>query len=285
MADAVERMKEAGIFKRVNIVFFNSFFSNELGYNSLKTHAEKVRIFSSALSSLEENYDPDLILIGCNTLSVIYEETPFSKKTEIPVMGIVDAGVELISENLKETPNSVVIIFATQTTVEEGNHKKKLIEQGFEPKRIITQPCSDLVNYIERSYRSDETEMLISACVDEALQKVQNPKPLLYVSLNCTHFGYSLDLWKKAFEAQGLEPLDFLNPNSKMIDFLFDPKRHKLFKRTEIQTHVVSMVEISREKIESIGEWLRKISPETASSLESYELKPHLFEWRKYIIK
>ena len=282
MAEATERMKEAGIFRKVNFVYFNALFS-EAGYNSLKSHAEKVQIFNSALYSLEKNFHPDLILIACNTLSVIYGETLFSKKSSIPVAGIVDTGVELIGESLKKNPDSLVIIFATKTTVEEGTYKKMLIEKGFEPERIITEPCTELVNYIEKDYQSDETDMLIFFCVDEALKKVPDPKPPLYASLNCTHFGYSLELWKKAFEKQGIKPLAILNPNSRMIDFLFEPQRLGRFKETEIRARVVSMVEISQEKIKSLGEWLRNLSPQAASALESYELKPNIFEWKKFI--
>ena len=84
MADAVERMRESKIFQKVNFIFFNALFSNKGGFNSLKTRKEKIQIFDSALKSLENNYNPDLILIGCNTLSVIYDDTSFSKETSTP---------------------------------------------------------------------------------------------------------------------------------------------------------------------------------------------------------
>ena len=284
MADTVERTRESKIFQKVNFVFFNALFSNEGGYNSLKTREEKIRIFDSALRSLEKNYNPDLILIGCNTLSVIYDDVSFSKKTSIPVVGIVEAGVNLISQSLKTHPDSRVIIFATQTTVSEETHKRKLEEKGVLSKRIILQACPDLVNYIEKGYASDETEMLISAYVDEALQKIQSHQSPLYVSLNCTHYGYSLDLWKKAFKSYEVKPLSFLNPNSRMIDFLFEPQRRNRFKSTEISVRAVSMVKIGKEKIDSIGKKLSEISPQTGEALFNYELKPSLFKWKKYVI-
>jgi glutamate racemase len=283
MADAAERMREAKVFQKVNFVFFNALFSNEGGYNSLKTRREKIRIFDSALRSLEKNFHPDLVLIGCNTLSTIYEETSFSQETIIPVVGIIEAGVELIAQNLKTSPDSKVIIFATQTTVSEETHKKKLEEKGIHSERIILEACPELVNYIEKGYDSEETGMLISAYVEEALQKAQNIQLPLYVSLNCTHYGYSLDLWREAFRSNHLEPLDFLNPNSKMSDFLFEPQRRNRFTSTEISSRVISMVKISPERMDSIGEWLKRISPGTAEALFSYELRENLFEWRKYL--
>jgi glutamate racemase len=283
MAQAIERMREAKGFLKVNFVFFNALFSNEGGYNSLKTREEKIQIFDNALKSLEKNYHPDLILIGCNTLSALYEDTPFSQETILPVVGIIESGTDLISQNLKESLDSRVIIFATQTTTSEETHKKKLEEAGFSPERIIYQACPDLVPYIEKGYASDETEMLILAYVDEALQNAQDTKAPVYVSLNCTHYGYSLDLWKEAFQSLGVTPVSFLNPNSRMLDFLFQPKRLKRFPNAEVSVRVVSMVEVVQEKMDSIGKWLRQVSPQTAEALLSYDLRPNLFEWKKYV--
>jgi glutamate racemase len=283
MAEAIRKMKEAGVFRRVDFVFFNALFSLEGGYNSLKTREEKVQIFSSALESMEKKFHPDLILIGCNTLSVLYEDTPFSRKTKIPVIGIVEAGVEIISQSLRDRLDSLVIIFGTPTTISEETHKKRLIGQGFAASRIIVQSCPELENYIEKDYASDETEMLIAACVDEALQKMPSPAPPLLVSLNCTHYGYSLPLWEKAFHDAGTKPLAILNPNSRMIDSLFKPESLNRYKKTEITVRVVSMVEISQEKIQSLRKWLQGPSPETAAALSHYEHNPSLFEWKKLI--
>ena len=283
VAEATERMREAKIFADVHFIFFNALFSNRGGYNSLKTREAKIRIFNSALQSLEKNYNPDLILIGCNTLSTLYEETSFSQEAAIPVVGIVESGVELIAQGLKDAPDSRVILFGTQTTVNEATHKKRLVEMGVLPERIIFHACPELVNYIERGYASDETEMLILAYVDEALQKFKDIHTPFYVSLNCTHYGYSLNLWKKAFSSFGIKPLYFLNPNSKMIDFLFLPQRRNRFKSTNISVEVVSMVEIHQGKIDSIGSWLDKISPQTEEALKGYNLRANLFEWEKYL--
>ena len=158
VADAAERMRELKVFNRVNFVFFNSLFSNEGGYNRLKTREEKILIFDAALQSLEQKISPALILIGCNTLSTFYHETDVSQRTGIPVIGIVEAGADLIAQNLRAHPESKVILFATPTTVAENAHKTRLLAKGFLDERIIPQPCPDLIPYIERGYDSAETE-------------------------------------------------------------------------------------------------------------------------------
>lgn len=283
LADAVERSKEWQSFRKVDFVYFNALFSNEGGYNTLETHQEKVAVFQSALESLEHNFKPDLIIIGCNTLSTFYDDTRFSKETKIPVRGIIDAGVKMAYDALKAHPESKIILFATQTTVAQNTHKNLLLNKGFLPERIVYQACPELATYIEEDYRGDETDMLIFAYVDEAIKKIGDINAPLLVSFNCTHFGYSLDLWKKAFRSLGAEPLAFLNPNAKMNDFLFPPQYRNRFKNTDTSVRIVSMVEIGKKKADTIGSLIHDSSPETAEALTRYERVEDLFEWKSYI--
>jgi glutamate racemase len=285
VAEAVRKMKETGIFKRVDFVFFNALFSNEGGYNSLKTRQEKIRVFSSALESQEKKCRPDIILIGCNTLSTLYEDTPYSRQTKIPVIPIVQAGVELIARGLEDHPEASVIIFGTPTTISEGTYPRELEKQGFAAERIHTQSCPELESFIENDPQGDETEMLISGFVSEAVQNIRPPLPPLLVSLNCTHYGYSLSFWEKAFEEAGITPLAILNPNPRLTDVLFEPKFVGRYQKTEVTARVVSMVEISRQKIDSLATWLERVSPETAEALRRYEPRPSLFEWKRHIAR
>ncbi|MCX6577274.1 MAG: aspartate/glutamate racemase family protein [Candidatus Aminicenantes bacterium] len=280
MAEAAARLKEAKIFEKADFVFFNALFSNESGYNSLKTRAEKTTVFDSALESLEKNYRPDLILIGCNTLSVLYPETFFSTRTKIPVVGIVDAGVAMSLKALLTNPAASLILFGTETTIGEGEHKRKLMEAGIPEKRIIAQACPELAGYIENGYQSDETGLLIESAVEEALAKLTDPKVPIYAGLVCTHYGYSLSLWNKAFEERGRQLLGILNPNSRMLDFLFESGDKNRARTTKMSARVVSMVEIAENKRKSLAGWLDKVSPEVASALTKYELKPNLFKWQ-----
>jgi glutamate racemase len=283
MAEAARKMKETGIFERADFIFFNALFSAGSGYNSLKTRQEKIRVFDGALQSLEKRYHPDILLIGCNTLSVLYEDTPFSKEAKVPVIGIVSAGVELISRELHDHPEAAVIIFGTPTTISEGVYIRELKNLGFAAGRIHSQACPELESFIERDYLGDETGLLIAGCLDEALEKM-GPAPLfLLVSLNCTHYGYSLPLWKKAFAEAGVKPIAIFSPNSRMTDVLFDKKYMGRHKQTKISARVVSMVEISPSKVESLGGWLENLSPEVADALRHYEHIPGLFEWESLI--
>jgi glutamate racemase len=283
LADAVERSKKWKGFKKINFIYYNALFSNQGGYNTLESHQEKVSIFDSALESLEKRFLPDLILIGCNTLSVIYDDTDFSKQTKTPVRGIIGAGVDMASEALRKHPESQMILFATQTTSAQNIHKDQLLKKGFLPERIVYQSCPELAKHIEVDYSGDETEMLIYAYVDEALQIIKDRNVPVIASFNCTHYGYSLELWKSAFRSLGVEPVAFLDPNPKMSDFLFRPQNQDRFKNTDTTIRVVSMVEIENRKVESLGSFLNPLSQRTAEALKEYEWVKDLFAWKSYL--
>ena len=141
MDDIAGKLTGAGYYKRVNLIFVNALFDVDQGYNALPSREEKIIVFNSVLHGIENRFHPDIILIGCNTLSVIYEETDFVINRDRPVVGIVQPGVELIAHRLIQDEEAVVIITGTETTISEGSHRKALLEKGFNDDRIITHAC------------------------------------------------------------------------------------------------------------------------------------------------
>jgi glutamate racemase len=283
MAEAAARMKSAGLFRSVKLVFFNALFDADSGYNSLRSRDEKIAVFNSALSALENRFHPDVILVGCNTLSVLTAETPFARTAKTPILDIVDPGVDLLARGIAGEERATAIIFGTETTIAEGEHVRRLTARGIDPGRIVVQACPELASYIENGPGSDETGLLIESFIDDALAKVADRASPLLVSLNCTHYGYALPLWEKAFRTRGVASFVILNPNSRMLEPLFPPKAVKKFASTAVQASVVSMVGIDKTKIRALGEWLNKISPEVAGALARYQLVPGLFEWKKFV--
>lgn len=280
VADAAEKFRRHPAFKQVNLIFFNALFTDQSGYNGLQTREEKLQVFSSALQSMQDRYAPDIILVACNTLSVLVADTEFARTSTVPVVGIVDDGVDQIAEQLRDKPTARNIIFATQTTVDEATHKNQLLELGFANEQVLTQSCPQLTLYIEQGYDSEYTEMLIDAYVDEAISRMGEKDGPLSVSFNCTHFGYSMESWQRAFASRGIEVSAFLDPNTRMIDFLLPGSMQQRYKQSEIQVKVVSMIDIPADRQDSIGRWLHATSPVTETALRNFELKPDLFEWR-----
>ena len=279
-ADVTKRMEGSGVFRTVDVTYFNAQPHAKSGYNSMKTTEQKVAVFENALNAIEKNFKPDLILIACNTLSVIYEYTEFSKKTNIPVVGIVGTGVDLIHSKIAKDENARVFLFATKTTVKQDKHRIKLAEMGIAKDRIITQACPKLAGRIERGSHSDTTIALVNKYVKELTADLPESDQPAYVSYNCTHYGYVDDIFQDAFKKAGVEVKEFLDPNPLMADFIFDKKYLDRFDKTKVSVRVVSQPELPPGRIASIYDLIEPVSAETAEALFEHEYTPELFAWK-----
>ena len=180
-ADVASRLPESGVFSSARIVFFNSLFHIKSGYNSLDSEERKARIFDRALNAMHRKYKPDLLLIACNTLSVVHENTRFIQKPKFPVVGIVETGVDGIARRFDEYPDEIAILFATKTTIGSGAHKKRLVAQGYTSNQILGQPCHKLAGSIERGYDSVETDSLLRQYVAEAVQQIPEKNVPIFI--------------------------------------------------------------------------------------------------------
>lgn len=276
-ADVAASLPQSGVFENVRIIFFNSLFHNKSGYNYLKTEAEKIQIFNTILNVMQEKYHPDLLLIACNTLSVLYPKTPFSGKVNFPVIGIVERGVELIAEQFDKNSPATGIIFATETTISSHAHKNLLISRGYLANRVIEQPCTRLAGSIERGHDSEETIGYIKQYVAEAITQLNHRNSSIFASLNCTHYGYSLQQFKDAFAVAGYPEIEIIDPNPTMADFLITTPYLNRYPKTKVTVEVISKTEIHAEKKISLSKLLERISPVTASALLNYHNDPELF--------
>jgi glutamate racemase len=275
-ARIANHLAEKSPWSGVSMVYFNAWPEQYKGYNHLKTMDQKAGVFNNALMAME-NFQPDMILIACNTLSVIYPFTPYSKSTGTRVSGIVDHGVQLIHEHLIKDPDSQVILFGTPTTIAEKSHERQLIKMDIDSSRITQQACTDLAGKIERNPFSKSVPQLINANVFKAVAKLHNSKGKVYAALCCTHFGYCRDLFKTALSKRLKQAAVMLDPNQRMADQVVKTQeKHSV--SYDIDMHIVSRVFWEPERIEAYGRLLKNVSPLTVKALESYEWKPDLFE-------
>jgi glutamate racemase len=274
--DVAKKIKVSGCFKKVNLIFVNALFDSNTGYNALQTRDEKIRIFNNVLAGIDEHFRPDVILIACNTLSVLYKETDFVKKSKTTIFGIVEPGVQLVAERLLSDSTSSVILFGTETTIDEASHLKALMALKIAGNRIISKSCPQLQSFIEQDPHGEETEMLISVYLNEALEQLPKTNGTVYLSLNCSHFGYSEDLWRKAFATTSFKFGAVLDPNFRMADFLINEICRNKFSETTLSYLVVSKIELLNDKV--MVQYFSKKAPELAKALQNYRLMPALFK-------
>jgi glutamate racemase len=276
-ADLAARLPASGIVKSARIVFVNAEPDPAWGFNDLRSDADKVRIFDGALSAMEARYRPDLILIACNTLSVVWPRTAHAKAGGVETVEIVSLGADLIRRELAATPGATALVFATKTTIESGAHRDLLVDKGVPPDHVVGEACPRLAGAIERGVASDETVGYVKKFVAEALEKRPARGGPLVVSLNCTHFPYVTPLWEQAFATAGYPGVKVLDPNPLMTDLVLREGGGKRFPRTSVTVEAVSKVPVSPGTRANLGALLRKTSPETADALLHIREDPALF--------
>jgi glutamate racemase len=276
-ADLAARLPASGIVRSARIVFVNAEPDAAFGYNDMKREADKARVFDGALAAMESRYKPDLVLIACNTLSVVYPGTAHAKGGGTETVGIVGLGADLIAGELQREPGATALIFATKTTIEAGSHRKLLVEKGIPADRIVGEACPKLAGAIERGTASPETAAYVRKFVVEALGRLPETHGPLVASLNCTHFPYVLPLWQRTFASLGHPGVTVLDPNPLMTDLVLREGGSKRYPSTAVTVEVVSKVPIDDATRANLGALLRPVSPATADALGRYRLEPALF--------
>ena len=268
-------------FSAVDIIFCNALPEANVGYNNLATPQRKARVFSDALAGMVKRYRPDVILIACNTLSVVYPDTEISRSLKVPVVGIVDLGAEMLAGRLHSLPSSAAVIFGTETTISAGAHKAQCLAKGIAAARVVAQPCPDLAAEIQTNPRGEAARNLIDLYVEEAVSRLPKGTNHLIAALCCTHYGYCAEMFSQAFAAAGRKDVEVLNPNDNLADLLFAADAARRFPAAEVAVSVVSRALLSPDETQAIGALLEKNSPRTAAALRRYEQRADLFPFQR----
>jgi glutamate racemase len=276
-----EKLNVIKSFEKVNLVYFNSHAEKGSGYNSMPNMERKAEVFNDALNAMEEKYSPDLILIACNTLSVVYPFTEFKIKSQTPVLGIVDFGVEMILSELDKNRNSEVILLGTQTTINSETHKNKLIEKGVSKSNIVSQACPGLESSIQDGPTTEKTIEFINKYVDESVKQLQKSNEPVLAAFCCTHYGFSSDLILASFNKAVSREVKILNPNNAMIEAIIPKENIGMYPEMKVSVKVVSRALITDTEKKAISEIVKPFAPLSAKALMNYEHNLDLFKFVK----
>jgi glutamate racemase len=286
---AIERnIRLSGFKRRVRITYFNVWPEQGKGYNDLPDMPSRARVFDRALERIYQ-FRPDRILIACNTLSILYDWTAFSRAAAVPVLGIIDAGVDLFHEALSAGPPAGIVLFGTRTTIESGVHRERLLQRGIQDTRIAAVPCHGLAAAIETDPDGPAVADLIAQCaaVAGAAGRAGNR---LYAGLCCTHYTYVSGLMRSALERQSGKTVVILDPNERMADCVAaqpgGPRPAAGAGATAdpadagsgaVAVEVISKVELAKNPRQAVAKRLAAVSGVTARALLSYTWQPDLF--------
>lgn len=255
----------------LEIMFVNANPHADGGYNSLPSQTHRIEMFDRFLRGSFDQYKPDRIAIACNTLSVIYHETTFSKSCPIPVDGIVDAAVSVSNSHLATHPEQGLIIFATETTTEAGTYPR-LINSD----QIVSQACPDLASAITRDASGQDSQDLLRIYADEALKSFQRLPEEVGVLLACTHYPYQSGSFDQVLRSRGVIP-HILDPNTLMTDQLIQQLHLEGDAPGSVRFRFVSRFPIPEEEVASLSVYLEDEAPLTLQALLHQEINPDLF--------
>jgi glutamate racemase len=272
-------LRTHGVSEPVKLTYVNASPENDFGYNSMGSRREKIDYFDRFLKIVSETYSPDSIYIACNTLSVLFPDTEFSKTEGIPVRGIVETGVKRLLRDLGRSPRSTVAIFGTDTTIEEQTYSRLLQQNGIDEARIVSQACPSLADTISEDRKGLSVKKKVAQYVDEAIGKTKMPATHHLTYLACTHYGYRKEYFSQAFEARGIKT-EILNPNELVHDDLFNKSWSKIDdskQKYDIEVEFITRYRIPGTALETIAFFLDDVSPTTVRAFTNYTHAPDLF--------
>lgn len=161
-----------------NLVYFGDTARYPYGPKSPKDVLEYSREIARYLVS---EHDVKLVVIACNTASA-HALDVLSEELDIPVVGVLDAGVRAA---ITVSTKGNIGVMATVGTVASGAYQDRF-RAATDDFEVTFQACPGLVEFVERcELYSDEVLVLLGALL-EPLRRAQVDTVLL----GCTHYPF-----------------------------------------------------------------------------------------------
>ena len=141
---------------------------------------DKNTIIRYAIEAVEffKNFDLDIIIVACNSVSA-YALAEMQEVSEIPVVGVVEAGV-LATANKVEEKTAQILVLGTKATIASQAYEHGLYDLGF---TTLTPKATPLfVPLVEEGIFGGE---VLEATLRHYFGNLQTPKVVI---LGCTHF-------------------------------------------------------------------------------------------------
>jgi len=282
-AELEKELRSAAAGRPIELIYVNAWPDPGWGYNDLPDPGARARVLDKALGRMA-GYEPRLLVIACNTLSVLYDLTEFKRNPAVPVRGIIDEGVEMFEEALTGDPAGRLIVFGTRTTIESAEHIRRLTKKGIAPKRLAGAACHGLAAVIDDDPDSPAVAEMIEKCVPGDLPDLGSGGTL-FAGFVCTHYGYVRDAFQSILDRKTGRKVEILDPNMRLVRSLIKEIAKGnpagagpgTLEGAGITVAVISKIELGEAKRRAIARKIEPVSPPTARALLHYTWIPDLF--------
>jgi glutamate racemase len=273
-AEIESRLRDTPVQDDLELLYLNAAIEDDYSYNSMPDRQTKLRAFDCFLHNIYERYQPDLLFIACNTLSVLFRDPYFDGHRNHPIEGIVQAGADAMLNVFEQENNVTFIVFATPTTVEEAVYGKLLTQHGVPANRVIEQACPGLPDAISNDRSGQLAADMLDKFIPEALKQIDHEPETLAGFLGCTHYGYQASVFERA-----LAPLAprtrVLNPNYKAAESVLS-RLDSGNGNGDLSVEFITRYAIPAVVTKSLSAYIGKKAPATFSALENFTLVPEL---------
>jgi glutamate racemase len=147
-----------------------------------KSESEIAARVPAILGRLAERFDPELIVIACNTASTIALDH-VRAALDVPIVGTVPA----IKPAAERSASRVIGILGTEATVRQG-YVDRLAARFAPDCLLIRHGSAELVDLAESKLRGEEQDPEAYARILSALREQPHGERMDIVVLACTHF-------------------------------------------------------------------------------------------------
>ncbi|NPA13186.1 MAG: glutamate racemase [Aquificae bacterium] len=149
---------------------------------------ETIIRYSIEAANYLRGFSIDALIIACNTASS-YALDILKEKMDIPVIGVVEPGVEMA---LKYTKNNKVGVIGTTATIRSNSYKRLLQEKGIQ---VYQKPCPLFVPLVEEGITEGKiAEMIVKEYLDDLVKEGIDT-----LILGCTHYPLLKETIKKLY--------------------------------------------------------------------------------------
>ena len=247
------------------LVYFNAYPEPGRGFNKLASEREQEDLFRHVLEGIGR-FAPDLCLIACNTLSIVWERLKSRYVPGFPVAGIVDAAAEGMAAALRKEPGASLLILGTKSTAASGMYPERLAAAGIAPGRIRSLGVPGLATLLESDPAAPEVRARIAACAADAEGLFAPPPAKLLLGLCCTHFGFAAPLWRAEF-GRRFSGVELVDPNG-LLGAEYAARKFSYHSR-------IAFFAGAREHMSA---YFESFAPEIAAALRTARPEPDLFE-------
>lgn len=175
------------------------------------------RIVAAVVSLVEKlipREDPRLIVVACNTASVVALEA-LRARFPIPFVGVVPA----VKPAAAASGHRRIGVLATRGTV-EGKYLRDLVERFAAGCTVVSLPAGELVDFVEQESLEASRGQRLARVASEVDRFQQAGIDALV--LGCTHFLHLEEEFRELLAAEGIQLIDSRDGVARQVARLLD---------------------------------------------------------------